>query len=339
MVNSRSQNSWRHTVPRRRRGAAARLAAAALLILGVAACGSDGTASSAAGAGNQEPPAATAVSDGEKKKNPSTKDKPEATKTAKTSDKSKPDKTTGKQTTAPVKKPTAEITAADLLKRNPLYQAAALRSAGCNGASDVPLDSEGNVRKYYESVLPCLESAWKQVGKDTDIDVRPVNLEVFAGPSTSSCLPGAEYSFYCPSDETIYMYADEMIQPWLDFPTEESHGLTRLAATHTIAHEYGHHIQWFTNISAAAGPDVSGTELERRLELQASCLANVFLASQADAYPIADAYVGIPELWRYITRVPNHGSEANQAVWTERGYKSAEPGDCNTFTAAEKDVA
>lgn len=234
---------------------------------------------------------------------------------------------------------TAPVDSSDVLELNPLYSAAALQGVGCSAASTVPLDSVDNVQVYYQSVLACLDAAWAQMSNDTGIQVRPAALEVFTGPGASPCADGLEYSYYCSSNETIYMYADEIIQPWLQYPTDDySHGITRLAATHTIAHEYGHHIQEFTGILPIAFPGSQGTEMERRVELQASCLANVFLASQASAYPIAPEYADLQDLWRFITRVPNHGSEANQAVWTQRGYQTAAPGDCNTFSASAEEV-
>lgn len=172
-----------------------------------------------------------------------------------------------------------EVTAADVLERNPLYSVAAMQSAGCSSASTSPLDNLDNVRVYYSSVLTCLDAAWAQIGNGTGIAARPAGLEVFTGPSSAPCLNGVEYSFYCTANETIYMYADEMIRPWLEFPQEYGRGLTRLSATHTIAHEYGHHVQQYTGIFGALSPDFSGTEMERHLELQASCLANIFLAA------------------------------------------------------------
>ena len=239
--------------------------------------------------------------------------------------------------TEPVAAP--EITAADVLERNPLYAAAPLLDVGCGAIASTPLDTVDNVRAFYSSMMPCLDAAWAQIGAGTGIAVRPANLVVFTGPSASSCLDGVTYSFYCGNDETIHMYADEMIQPWLEFPTEYSHGITKLAAVHTLAHEYGHHVQTFTGILGVLGSDFYGTEAERRLELQASCLANVFLASQASAYPIAPDYLDEQNLWRFITRVPNHGSEANQALWTAAGYQSAAPGQCNAFSAPAEQVA
>lgn len=222
------------------------------------------------------------------------------------------------------------------LKRNRLYRARALRSKGCASQSSLPLDSVANLQAYYDTVLPCLNKAWKKSVKKSGIRFRPARVVVHNGQRTSKC--GAlTVSFYCTSERTIYMYADEIISPWNQFPNDYSHGFTRLSATHTMAHEYGHHLQNLSGILGAIGSRYRG-QTERRAELQASCLGNVFLASQADAYPIASDYLAYPEYWRYINRVPNHGDVASQQLWTEKGFSTARPGACNTFKAPGRTV-
>ena len=227
------------------------------------------------------------------------------------------------------------------LKNNKLYDAAPLKSANCAFNSSVALDSLGGVRAYYESVLPCLTKTWSQLKTD-GIKFRAPKLKVFSGEVSTPCGGGILYSFYCGSNETIYMYADEMFNPWNQYAGDDfSHGITKLAAVHTIAHEFSHHIQYVTGIFEAMGPNWSGTELERRSELQASCLGNAFLSSQRGAYPIDPVYLDAQweGLWRFITRVPNHGSEGNQNFWTDQGFGSARPGDCNTWVVSGGQVS
>lgn len=98
---------------------------------------------------------------------------------------------------------------ADVLQRNDLYGAAALRSAGCEAQSQAALDSVAGVRAYYASVMPCLNQAWAQL-RSSDVPFRPAKLVVHNGEQVSSC-GGFSYSYYCYADRTIYMYAQEMI--------------------------------------------------------------------------------------------------------------------------------
>lgn len=229
----------------------------------------------------------------------------------------------------------------DVLKRNRLYRVGTMTGAGCAPASQVALDSSANLQAYYRSTLPCLDQAWKgswRKLRKAGVKFRAPKVVVHNGASSSPCGTPGRLSFYCGRNKTIYMYDAEIVNPWNAYPGDEySHGLTRLAATHTLAHEYGHHVQQLVGILRTIGPRYEG-KLERRAELQASCLGNVWLSAQRDAYPILADYAQRPELWRYIS-VSNHGSLANQAHWTDRGYASARPGDCNTFKAPGRKVS
>lgn len=239
------------------------------------------------------------------------------------------------QTTAPPIVDQAAVTQ-EALQNSWLYQVGPLPSAGCPAASQVELGTVDGLRAFYESVVGCLNTAWGQI----DPELTPALLVVFSGPAPAeSCGAGVEYSFYCPGDGTIYMYADEINQPWNDYAGDDfSHGITRLAATWVIGHEYGHHLQNVVGIFDAMEPDWPGTELERRLELQASCLADVFMASQADAYPVSPEYWEWQQNWRG-TRLANHGSPENHLIWVDRGYQSKDPGACNTWVAPPAEVA
>ena len=227
-----------------------------------------------------------------------------------------------------------------VLRRNPLYRVGPMQSVGCAPASQVPLDSSANLLSYYESVLPCMDEAfrsrWTKLRK-ADVRFRPARLAIHGGTSSSPCGPPGPLSFYCGKNRTIYMYDAEIVTPWHAYPDAYSQGLTRLAATHVLAHEYGHHVQQLVGVMHAIGSRYSG-RTERRAELQASCLGNVWLSAQRDAYPILEDYAQRPELWRYI-HVSNHGSIANQAYWTDRGFAAADPGDCNTFTVPGSKVS
>ncbi|QIG45403.1 hypothetical protein G5V58_24000 [Nocardioides anomalus] len=237
--------------------------------------------------------------------------------------------------------PAERRTRADVLKRNKLYRLPAMTSAGCAAASTVPLDTSADLLAYYRSVLPCLDAAWKGDWKKlrkAGYRFQAPKLKVHDGSVRTKCgTPGA-LSFYCPANHTIYMYDAEIVGPWNSYAGDDyAHGSIRLAATHTLAHEYGHHVQTLVGMFDAIGARYRGN-LERRAELQASCLGNVFLSSQRDAYPILADYAQHPEYWRYI-EVANHGSVPSQAYWTDQGYATATPGACNTFMAPAAQVS
>lgn len=148
------------------------------------------------------------------------------------------------------------------------------------------------------------------------------------------------YTQTVPSTPTRRQFdaADARLRPWNQYAGDDfSHGITRLAAAWVISHEYGHHLQNVAGIFGAVEPEWPGTETERRLELQASCLADVFLSSQRDAYPVAEQYWEWQDNWR-ATRLANHGSAENHRIWVDRGYQGADSVACNTFTAPSAEV-
>jgi predicted metalloprotease len=221
-----------------------------------------------------------------------------------------------------------------VLKKNKLYKVAPMAAAGCPGASAIPLDTTADLQAYYASVLACLDAAWAPTLKPlkkAGVRFKAPKLAVYSGRVKTPCRPAALISFYCPVNKKIYMYADEITRPWNSGTDPVLRANVKLAATHTLAHEYGHHVQQLTGIFPAISRRYRGA-VERRSELQASCLADVFLSAQRAAYPISAESAAHPEFWRYIV-VANHGSQVSQQRWTESGYATAQPGACNTFRA------
>lgn len=227
----------------------------------------------------------------------------------------------------------------NVLKGNALYRAPKMRSASCAPVAQTPLGDSAGLLSYYRSVLPCLNKAWKASWKPmakSGVKFRAPKVAVHNGRPAGPCSNVGPLSFYCPLNKTIYMYDAEITRPWNTWTDEVNRGVFRLAATHTLAHEYAHHVQELTGIMRGIKYNYVGKP-GRQLELQASCLGNVWLSAQRDAYPVAAEYVARPEHWRYIA-VAEHGSVANQKLWTERGYAKARPSACNTFKASNAQV-
>ncbi|RYZ11948.1 MAG: hypothetical protein EOO70_09375, partial [Myxococcaceae bacterium] len=222
-----------------------------------------------------------------------------------------------------------------------LNRAGELRSSGCreNGA---PLTTRTNVETYYRAVLRCLDRDWRPVLRKAGIAFAAPKLVVYNGRNArSTCNQPGQISFYCPDSFTIYMYADEIIRPWKQYPGDDfSHLITRMAATHTIAHEYGHHVQQLSGIfEAYTGrwrTSRNRTALEIRSELQASCLANQFIRAERRSYPVPDVML---RDWRWpLIYVANHGTVASQKDWITRGRTHPRPRACNTWVAPKKAV-
>ncbi len=117
----------------------------------------------------------------------------------------------------------------------------------------------------------------------------------------------------------------------------------------TTAHEYGHHIQNLTGINDA-DLDLEYenkselNEQSRRSELQATCLAGVFMGSVWGSQSrTAKDYKELLKLARGSgdegTDVRSHGKRANVVAWLDRGFKAKSPAACNTWSASSAKVA
>jgi predicted metalloprotease len=154
--------------------------------------------------------------------------------------------------------------------------------------------------------------------------------------------------FYCPLDSKVYFD--------LEFLTllQNNFGATGdLAAQYIVAHEYGHHVQNVLGINeqmrqAQQSDPNRANQYSVALELQADCFAGAWARDASDAGQFdnpqeveeainAAAAVGDdriqqktqgrvdPEAW-------THGSSAQRVEWFRRGFDTADPQQCTTFS-------
>lgn len=244
-----------------------------------------------------------------------------------------PSTRTTKPTTPPTKKSAPKR---NVLTKNNLYDAARVGSVSCR-ESNAPLSSKKQVLAYYSKLKKCLDKTWPKIVEKAGYGFQKPKLTVFTGSIDTPCGPHTgRYSFYCSG--RIYMYLDEVVNPWRQYPYPESRQYLRLSASHAFMHEYAHHIQNLTGIlpeygqRRASASSAGAAKLERQLELQASCLANAVLSANKNSYPVPSRFASD---WRWRTiAVSNHGTKANQEYWMKRGYSTRKPGKCNTFAAS-----
>jgi predicted metalloprotease len=252
---------------------------------------------------------------------------------------------------APVQ-PTVTVTAKPVpdevrVKQNKIYAVGKVLSVNCVEPSIKP-NSQSAILRYYQSLLPCLNKAWAPLVKKAGYPFRAPTLTLLSKLTSSTCTGETNRAFYCGDDESINMN-------WqADLKLYKQNALAgRTWMMDTLVHEYGHHVQYLTNISISsqsregwAKAQAAKLEENRRLELQATCFGAAFLGANKKSLGFTGAKL---TMWEYQIqhsgdeydpkKVRDHGSRKNQWLWSRPAFNSANPGSCNTYTAPATKVS
>ena len=247
------------------------------------------------------------------------------------------------QTTAPQPSDNTIVT------KNRIYKTGVMKTVNCREPASRPT-SLPNARKYYAGVLTCLLRAWPRQVTAAGGRFTAPTLLVFTGYAESPCGGGGGggISFYCSTNRTIYMDAGTDVQFWQQYSkvSYQNHW-KRMTMADTVAHEFGHHVQYMTGILTAQlnlqyeSSQTKALEISRRKELQASCFGNVFLGANKSSFRITGDmkyqldYLHSHQGDEYGTQ-PDHGSREVLPLWTTPAFKSRSPASCNTFIAAAR---
>jgi predicted metalloprotease len=231
-----------------------------------------------------------------------------------------------------------------------------LGGATAPGANDPrPLppgeDPQAELKDFSAYVFDDAQDVWEGTFDRSGDAYDTAKLVLYSGAvRTDGCgsATSAVGPFYCPADERVYLD--------LSFYEEMRRQLGAsgdFAWAYVIAHEMGHHVQRMTGTSSeverlSRSDPADANELSVRQELQADCYAGVWAATVYaegalepgdldEAFNAAEA-VGDDRLQRQATGSVDpdsftHGTSEQRRSWFERGYRSGDPGDCDTFSA------
>jgi predicted metalloprotease len=214
-------------------------------------------------------------------------------------------------------------------------------------------DPEAELAQFSHSVFSRAQNTWDEsfraAGQRWD-DAQVVLYRDAVNTGGCGSATSAVGPFYCPADQRVYLD--------LSFYQDMERQLGAkgdFAWAYVIAHEVGHHVQNVDGTNAEvtnlqqSEPD-EANELSVRLELQADCYAGVWAATvfaQGDlqrgdldeAFTAAEA-VGDDRLQEQAGQQINpdsftHGTSEQRRTWFERGYSSADPASCDTFSGDE----
>lgn len=215
-------------------------------------------------------------------------------------------------------------------------------------STGTPQDEAG---QFASSVLASTEDVWNPVFRQLGGRYVEPKLVLFEDGTDSVCgySSSATGPFYCPGDQKVYID--------LGFFRElQNLGASGdFAQAYVLGHEIGHHVQNLmgttdkvTNLQARASKSDSNG-LSVALELQADCYAGVWAHHAHKQFNVleegdieeainAAGAIGDDRLQRMSGRRINpdsftHGSSTQRMEWFQRGLKSGDLKNCNSFSS------
>jgi hypothetical protein len=248
--------------------------------------------------------------------------------------------------------PTVTVTATPVpdevrVKQNKIYSVGKVPSVRCTEPTIKP-NSQSAILRYYQALLPCLNNAWAPLVRKAGYPFRPPQLTLVSKQTASTCTGETSIAYYCPDDESINMDWQDDLKNYKKNPLG-----ARTWMMNTLVHEYGHHVQFLTNIGISsdsregwAKTEAAKLEETRRLELQATCFGAAFLGANKATL----GFKGLKyDSWQYEIqhsgdeynpkKIRDHGSRKNQWAWAGPAFRSASPASCNTYTAPSARVS
>ncbi|GAA4925045.1 hypothetical protein GCM10023334_030210 [Nonomuraea thailandensis] len=223
---------------------------------------------------------------------------------------------------------------------NPLYTAGSLPTTTC-AETEVKNGSTEQARAYFDAVITCLETTWEQHLAAAGLDYEPVKVKHVAKVPKNWC------DFGTSKNDSRVLYCEQTRTMAVQIGKSWTKDLSDLWLLHIASAVYAYHVQGLVGIGAAydAAPYGKRAELHeqsRRYELQATCLSGAFIKS---VWPMEGR---TSKDWNYLVSLIQgdapgderwDGKTSTQRFWLKRGFATADPRSCNTWTAASSKVA
>nr|WP_295891920.1 neutral zinc metallopeptidase [uncultured Devosia sp.] len=226
-------------------------------------------------------------------------------------------------------------------------------SGGSTASSSSQLPTSGEqaeLRDFVGVVVKETEDLWTGVFKASGETYPAPKVVLFSNQVDTACgtADSSTGPFYCPGDEKVYIDLS-----FYDQLREQFGAPGDFAQAYVLAHEVGHHIQNITGVLPEFNQRRQSMSQEEanaysvRVELQADCYAGVWAnyAGQEDLLDNGDVeealnaanQIGDDTLQKRmqgfaVPKTFNHGTSAQRKNWFERGYRSGNPSDCDTFS-------
>lgn len=214
----------------------------------------------------------------------------------------------------------------EILRHNPIYELAV--PARC-AKQRIPA-SQTAFRAQVRSLVECQNKAWSAALADSPVEFRRPDISFYSSSVKTACgrLDTDFPASYCTGDQTLYFSQAAYRQG----------RYYRLSVAHFVIHEYAHHVQRLAGIfQASSALDESRSQISRRLELQAHCMAHYGLTHSGFGFGDADRRT-IEYQFGYTNDPKGHGSTAAERYWGHRGLDASTIGACDTWSAKASKV-
>jgi predicted metalloprotease len=217
-------------------------------------------------------------------------------------------------------------------------------------STQLPAEGEDELADFVGVVVKETEDLWNEQFAAIGENYPEPTVVLFTGQVNSACgmADSSVGPFYCPGDSKVYIDLSFYDQLHRQFGAPGD-----FAQAYVLAHEVGHHIQNLTGVLPEFNQMRQSMSQEEanaysvRVELQADCYAGVWanyagqqnLLESGDVEEALNAanQIGDDTLQKRmqgfaVPKTFNHGTSAQRKAWFERGYRSGNPGDCDTFS-------
>lgn len=174
----------------------------------------------------------------------------------------------------------------------------------------------------------CIHQGWVPELASRGLDTSEPPIHFFDGSAAASPCGWIEApAFYCSGPGGGVWFGGghlEMAKAW------------DLSVAEMVSHEYSHHLQFLYGITGVKVSAGGGVELDRRAELQATCLSGAM--AMASVPFGADEYAGWAARLSMMLADEHHGTRDSMVYWGMRGLYAVTYGDCNTWVVGEEQV-
>ena len=207
---------------------------------------------------------------------------------------------------------------------------------------------EEELVRFVSFVLDDNQEVWTRKFAEMGRSYRPATLVLYADGVQSGCgsASSAMGPFYCPADEKVYIDLGFYRELRSRFGAPGD-----FAQAYVLSHEIGHHVQHLFGIDEGVRNQQSvsprdANVVQVAMELQADCLAGVWanstgqrqLLEEGDvaeamnaAAAVGDDRIQTESTGRVTPETWTHGSSEQRMTWFERGFRSGDPSQCDTF--------